>query len=187
MATTSTARLQLLKPTPGTGEKVLVQADLNDNWDKIDLLGKKASPITLPFIKRNTLDTINSATQSVLETLTVVLKTNHWYDIISSFRSNSTVAINTAPTGSAEIKYKLGASVAITDPPVARASILNCTTANPRTTFGNTFDVPADGTYTFGLCVDSGGAGNTLNISASGGPDNTGFDRGFWIKDLGEK
>jgi hypothetical protein len=36
MATSSTAKLGLVKPTPGTGEAVDVQAHLNDNWDKLD-------------------------------------------------------------------------------------------------------------------------------------------------------
>jgi hypothetical protein len=36
MATTSTTRLGLVKPTPGTGEPVDVQEHLNDNWDRVD-------------------------------------------------------------------------------------------------------------------------------------------------------
>jgi hypothetical protein len=182
---TNTARLTLYKPDPN--DNVDVNQDINANYDKVDLLGKKAEPITNPFVKRNTSDVINSATQSVLETLTVVLKTNHWYEIIAGFRYSTSVVVGNNPMASSELKFKLGGSVAITDPPLARATMINCATGPIRQTYGTTFDVPADGTYTFGNCVDSGGAGNTITILASGGTDNTGFDRCMWIKDLGEK
>lgn len=187
MVTTSTARLQLLKPTPGTGEPVLVQADLNDNWDKIDNAAVGPGKLPTVAVKRNTLDAVNSASQLVLETLTAVLKASHWYEINSYFRANSSVAIGSSPNGTVEIKYKAGGTVANSDPPLARSNIHNCNTASPSTRISMVFDVPTDGTYTFGVCVDSGTTGNTVNILASGGAGNLGFDRCFWVKDLGEK
>lgn len=36
MSTTSTTRLGIVKPTPGTGEPVNLQTQINDSWDKID-------------------------------------------------------------------------------------------------------------------------------------------------------
>lgn len=187
MATTSTARLQLLRVTPNTGEKVLVQLDLNDNWDKIDLLGARPDKLPAAPVKRNTADAVTSATDSIFDTWTGILKTNHWYEVTSEFRMNTTVAVGTNPNGVASIRLKAGATVANTDTQVVRRGIVNSTTSSYGVRLGHVFDVPADGTYTLGLSVNSGGAGNTVNILASGGTDNTGMDRCFWVKDLGEK
>jgi len=188
MATTSTARLQLLKATPGTGELVLVQPFLNDNWDKVDALGKKPEPISNPFIKRNTADAVSSGTQTVFENLTVVLKAGRWYEVAAAFRYNTTVAVGVNPTGSAVIRIKAGGGPVVnTDTAVAISSIPNCNTASPKwSVFSGPIDVTVDGTYTFGLSLDAGGV-NTLNILASGGTGNSGTDRCLWVKDLGEK
>lgn len=182
---TNTARLQLYKPD-GT-EKVLRQLDLNDNWDKLDLLGKRPEPITNPFVKRNTTDAVTSGTDSLFETLTVILKTNHWYEVRSEFRASTSVGIASSPTSTANIRFKAGGTVAIADQPVVRGQPFNCATMNPRHSLGGVFDVPADGTYTLGLTVNSGGAGNTITILPSNGTDNNGYERCFWVKDLGEK
>lgn len=184
MAPTLTSRLQLSKPDPNDFVNVLV--DLDGNYDKIDLLDKKPSPITQPFIKRNTADAVSSATDSVFETLTVDLKTNHWYEVRSEFRMNTSVAVGVNPNGVASIRFKAGVSVANTDTQLARRGVSNNTTTSYGVSIGQVFDVPASGSYTFGLSVNSGGA-NTLNILASGGADNTGIDRCFWVRDMGEK
>lgn len=185
MAPTLTSRLQLSKPDPNDFVNVLT--DLDGNYDKIDLLDKKPSPITQPFVKRNQIDTINSGTQSVLETLSIALKTNHWYELTASFRYNTSVAVGGSPTPTGEIKYKVGGTVATSDPPLCRTNMTNCNTASPRLTISTIFDVPTSATYTLGLCVDSGSGANTITMLASGGTDNTGFDRCLWVKDLGEK
>lgn len=184
MVGTSTARLTLYKPNPA--DNVDVDQDLNANMDKIDLLGKKAEPITNPFIKRNTADNVGSGTDIMFETLTVTLKANHWYQVIFSAQYNTSSAINTTPNGSGSIRLKAGGSVAIGDPAIGVGAMPNINNTSPKWTCGTTFDVPSDGSYTLGFSANSGGA-NTLNILASGGVDNTGNKRCFWVVDLGEK
>jgi hypothetical protein len=184
MVATSTPRLQLAKPDPNDFVNVLT--DLDANYDKVDLLGKNPAPITTPFIKRNTADAASSGTNVMFETLTVVLKANHWYDTIESCKYNTTLAINSTPNGTGNIHLKAGGSVAVGDPQIASGAMPNINNTSPRFTIGTTFDVPADGTYTLGFSANSGGA-NTINIIASGGTDNTGNQRCFWVRDLGEK
>ena len=36
MSSTATSRLGIIKPTPGTGEPVNLQTQINDSWDKVD-------------------------------------------------------------------------------------------------------------------------------------------------------
>lgn len=184
MVGTSTARLTLYKPNPA--DNVDVNQDLNANMDKIDLLGKKAEPITNPFIKRNSADNSASGTNVMFETLTVTLKVNHWYAVFISCKYNTSLAINTTPNGTGNIHLKAGGSVVIGDPQIATGAMPNISNTSPRFTMGETFDVPADGSYTLGFSANSGGA-NTINILASGGADNTGNQRCFWVQDLGEK
>lgn len=184
MVGTSTARLQLYKPNPA--DNVDVNQDLNANADKIDLLGKKPEPVTNPFIKRNTSDGVTSGTDTMFETLTVLLKANHWYETWFHGSANTTLAAGT-PNGAFSIRLKAGGSVAVADPAIANCGFFNVSTTSPFVTFGSPFDVPTDGTYTLGLSANSGGAGNTLNINSSGGADNTGNRRCLWVKDLGEK
>lgn len=184
MVGTSTARLQLYKPNPA--DNVDVNQDLNANYDKVDLLGKKAEPITNPFIKRNTADAVSSGTDLMFETLTVTLKANHWYEAHIHFKYNTTNAINTTPNGGYDIRLKSGGSVAVGDPSIVNGGLPNINNTSPNHHAGGTFDVPTDGTYTLGFSANSGGA-NTVNILASGGSDNTGNKRCLWVKDLGEK
>lgn len=184
MVGTSTARLTLYKPDPA--DNVDVNQDLNANADKVDLLGKNALPITNPFIKRNTADAVASGTDLMFETLTVVLKTNRWYEAGIHFRYNTANAVNTTPNGGFDIHLKAGGSVAVGDPSIVNGGLANISNTSPTHHAAGTFDVPADGTYTLGLSANSGGA-NTVNILASGGADNTGNKRCLWVKDLGEK
>jgi len=181
---TSTARLTLYKPDPN--DNVDVNQDINANYDKIDLLGRKPEPISNPFIKRNTADNAPSGTNVMFETMTLVLKANHWYQVFWSGQYNTTLAINTTPNGTGNIHLKAGGSVAVGDPQIATGAMPNISNTSPRFTVGETFDVPADGSYTLGFSANSGGA-NTINILASGGTDNTGNKRCFWVIDLGEK
>lgn len=184
MVGTSTARLGLYKPN--AADDVDVDQDLNANYDKLDLIGKKSEPITNPMVKRNAADSATSATEVLWETLTVALKTNHWYEVAWDFRYNTTVAVGVNPNGVVSIRFKAGGSVATTDPQIARKGVSNNTTTSAGKHVATVFDVPADGSYTIGCSGNSGGV-NTLNILASGGTDNTGIDRCLWVKDLGEK
>ena len=185
MVGTSTARLTLYKPDPA--DNVNVSTDLNANLDKVDLLGKKPEPITNPFIKRNTADSVTSGTDLLFETLTVALKANHWYEIQWSGQYNTSVIITNSPNGLMNLRFKAGGSVTISDTALATGTPMNNQATSPRFTLGTVFDVPADGSYTFGMSANSGSGANTLNILASGGPDNTGIRRCMWVKDLGEK
>jgi hypothetical protein len=182
---TNTARLTLYKPNPA--DTVDVNQDLNANMDKLDLLGKKAEPITNPFIKRNNADAVTSGTDLLFETLTVILKTNHWYEVQWSGQYNTSLAINTTPNSVMFIRIKAGGSVTTSDTQICKGTPPNINNSSPRFHMGTTFDVSADGTYTFGITANSGGGTNTLNLLASGGTDNTGISRCFWVKDLGEK
>jgi len=182
---TSTARLGLYKPDPN--DDVDVSQDLNANLDKLDLLGKKPEPISNPFIKRNTADAVTSGTDLLFESLTLTLKTNHWYEAMFQCQFNTSLAVNTTPNGLISIRFKAGGSVGIADQQIAKGTPPNQSNCSPRFSLGETFDVPADGSYTFGVTANSGGAGNTLNILAAGGTDNTGNARCLWVKDLGEK
>lgn len=184
MAPTLTSRLQLSKPDPDDFVNVLV--DLDGNYDKIDLLAKRPDQIPSAPVKRNTADAATSGTDQLFETWTGNLKTNHWYEMIFSFQYNTSLGINTTPNGSINIRFKSGGSVGTGDTILAKGNLPNINNTSPRYTFMHTFDVPSDGAYTFGVCANSGGA-NTLNILASGGTDNTGTARSFWIKDMGEK
>lgn len=184
MAPTFTTRLQLSKPDPNDFVAVLV--DLDANYDKVDLLGKNPSPITTPFIKRNTSDGVTSGTDSLFETLTVALKANRWYEAWFHGSANTTLAAGT-PNGAFSIRLKAGGTVVVGDPAIANCGFFNVSTTSPFVTFGSPFDVPSDGPYTLGLTANSGGAGNTLNINSSGGADNTGNRRCLWVRDLGEK
>lgn len=184
MVGTSTARLTLYKPDPN--DNVNVSTDLNANMDKVDLLGKKPEPITNPFIKRNTADAIPSGSEVLCETLTVALKANHWYEAMFQSQYNTSLAVNTTPNGVVSVRLKAGGSVTTTDPQIAIGTPPNQSNCSPRFSCGETFDVPADGSYTLGVTANSGGA-NTLNLVASGGADNTGNKRCLWVKDLGEK
>lgn len=185
MVATSTTRLQLAKPDPNDFVNVLT--DLDANYDKIDLLGRNAAPITTPFIKRNTADSVSNSADSLFETLTVSLKANHWYELQWSGQYNTALAINTVPNSLINLRFKAGGSVTASDTVLAKGTPPNINNSSPRFNIGTTFDVPSDGTYTFGMSANSGTSGNTLNILASGGPDNTGVSRCFWVKDLGEK
>lgn len=64
MATTSTPVLQLLKPTPGTTELVSVQADLNDNWDKIEAahVAVVASIFTTAYAIKSVTEVVTAST-----------------------------------------------------------------------------------------------------------------------------
>lgn len=185
MVGTNTARLTLYKPDPN--DNVNVAQDINANYDKLDLVGKKPEPISNPLIKRNTADAVTSGTDLLFETLTVVLKTNHWYEAMLQCQFNTSLAVNTTPNGLISIRLKAGGSVAISDPQIAKGTPPNQSNCSPRFSLGEPFDVPADGTYTLGVTANSGGGTNTLNILAAGGTDNTGNARCLWVKDLGEK
>ena len=185
MVGTSTARLTLYKPNPA--DDVDVNQDINANYDKIDLLGKKAEPITNPFIKRNTADAVTSGTDLLFETLTVALKVNHWYEVTWSGQYNTSVIVTNSPNGLMNLRLKAGGTVVVVDPVIATGTPMNNQATSPRFTIGTVFDVPADGSYTLGMSANSGSGANTLNILASGGTDNTGNKRCFWVKDLGEK
>lgn len=187
MATTSTSRLQLLKPTPGTGENVSVAAHLNDNWDKVDLLGKNAIGLVAAPVKRNTTDAVTSGTNSMFETLTGVFKAGRWYRVVWGFRASTSLAGSTTPNSTANVHLKAGGTVAVADPVIADANVWNQNNTNPRTTIDHIFDVPTDGTYTLGCSANSGGGTNTLTILASGGTDNTGKARILYVEDKGEK
>lgn len=185
MVGTSTSRLTLYKPDPN--DNVNVSTDLNANMDKIDLLGRKAEPITNPFVKRNNPDnTTNSVADILLETLTVALKTNHWYELIWSGQYNTSGAVGSTPNGTCRVRFKAGGSVGTADTILVEGNLASNNQTSQRANLITTFDVPADGSYTFGFCYQSGNP-STLNILASGGTDNTGIHRCMFIKDLGEK
>lgn len=188
MATTSTPRLQLLKTTPGTGELVNVALDLNDNWDKLDLLDKRGGQLLFEPVKRNTADAIPNATNVLMEVGTAVFRANRWYRVVWTFGYNTTLAVGTSPNGAVDIRLKAGGTVAITDQSIASSGIGNINTTSPRFQLEGIFDVPTDGTYTLGCTANSGGA-NTLNIVASGAasPGNTAKSRLFYVEDKGEK
>lgn len=184
MAPTLTSRLQLSKPDPNDFVQVLV--DLDANFDKIDLLGKKASPIANPFIKRNTADASNSGTNVMFDTLSLPFSANHWYDVIMMLQYNTSTATAGTPNGTGNLHLKAGGSVVIGDPIISTGNIATNNQTNPKWSTGTVFDVPTDGTYTIGFSCNAGGA-VTLNILASGGTDNTGNKRCLWVRDLGEK
>lgn len=188
MSTVNTPRLQLVKAVPGSGEPVTSGQSLWDNMDKIDALAANPAKVAAAPVKRNTADAVTSGTDLLFETWTGVLKTGHWYEANFSFRFNTSLAPNTTPNSTLAIRLKAGGTVAVGDPAIVSGSPDNVGGGVSRSTyFGGTFDVPSDGTYTLGVSANSGGAGNTLNIIAAGGIDNTGNKRCFWIKDLGEK
>lgn len=187
MATTSTSRLQLLKPTPGTGQLVSVGTDLNDNWDKVDVLGKNPTGLVFAPVKRNTADAVTSGTNSMFETGTGFFKAGHWYRVCWGFRYNTTLGSGGAPNSTGNIHLKAGGTVAVGDPIIADSNMWSQNNTNPRVTIDHIFDVPTDGTYTLGCSANSGGGGNTLNILASGGTDNTGKARILYVEDKGEK
>jgi hypothetical protein len=185
MAPTLTSRIQLSKPDPNDFVNVLV--DLDGNYDKIDLLAKRPDQVPAAPVKRNNADAVTSGTDLLFETWTGTLKTNHWYEVQFSCQYNTSLAINTTPNGNINIRMKAGGSVTVSDTRIATGTPPNINNSSPRFTIGHTFDVPSDGAYTLGVTANSGGGTNTLNIIASGGTDNTGISRVFWVKDLGEK
>lgn len=101
MSSTTTTRLGIIKPTPGTGEPVNLQTQINDSWDKIDAsIGatictaatRPASPFHGQFIRET--DTrrlyVWNATQSA------------WDQIMTpggSFTGNVTMTGNLTMTG----------------------------------------------------------------------------------------
>lgn len=184
MAPTLTSRLQLSKPDPDDFVNVLT--DLDGNYDKLDNLAKRSDQLPAAPVKRNSADAATSGTDVLFETITATLKANRWYEVTFSFQYNTTLAVNTTPNGTVNIRLKAGGSVLISDPVIAKGTPPNQSNTSPRFTFNHVFDVPSDGPYTVGVTANSGGA-NTLTIVASGGTDNTGNARCFWIKDLGEK
>ncbi len=188
MATTSTPRLQLLKPTPGSGEPVNVGLDLNDNWDKLDLLDKRGGQLMFEPVKRNTADAILNATNVLMEQGSGSFRAGRWYKVVWAFNYNTTGAVGTSPNGQTDIRLKAGGSVLISDPAVVSSGIPNINTTSPRYHLEGIFDVPIDGAYTLGCTANSGGA-NTLNILASGAtsPGNTANKRLFYVEDKGEK
>lgn len=188
MSVTSTPRLQLVKAVVGSGEAVAAGQSLWDNFDKIDTLAANPAKVSAAPVKRNTADAVTSATDSMFDTWTGVLKTGHWYEVNYSFRYNTTLAPNTSPNPTVSLRLKAGGTVLVGDPAVVQGTPDNVGGGTNRAMLmGGTFDVPVDGSYTLGASVNSGGAGNTINIIASGGTDNTGNKRCFWIKDMGEK
>lgn len=185
MAPTLTSRLQLSKPDPNDFVNVLT--DLDGNYDKIDLLAKRPDQVPAAPVKRNNADNVTSSSDSLFETWTGPLKANHWYEVQWSGQYNTSLAVNTTPNGIVNIRLKAGGSVTTSDPIIAKGTPPNINNSSPRFHMGHVFDVPTDGSYTLGVSCNSGGGTNTLNILASGGTDNTGNARCFWVKDLGEK
>lgn len=186
MAITSTARLQLVKPTPGTGEDVSVQEHLNDNWDKVDNAFVGPSKLPAAPVRRNTADSVTSATDSLFETWTGVLKANQNYKAEWAAQVNTTQAIGNLPNCSASLRLAAGASGSISDAQIAFANIPNNNATSPRYKLDTPFTVPADGTYTVSFTANSGGGTNTLNILASGGAGNLGNKRYLMVSPLGE-
>jgi len=187
MATTSTARLQLVKPTPGTGENVSVGSHLNDNWDKVDVLGKNSVGLVFAPVKRNTADAVTSGTNSMFETGTGVFKSGRWYRVVWALRWNTSLGAGTTPNPTFNIHLKAGGTVAVGDPIICDSNANNQNATNPRLQLETIFDVPTDATYTLGCSANSGGGTNTLNILASGGTDSTGKARILYVEDKGEK
>jgi hypothetical protein len=184
VAPTLTSRLQLSKPDPNDFVNVLT--DLDGNYDKIDLLGKRPDQVPSAPVKRNNADAVTNGTDLLFETWTGTLKTNHWYEVVFQCTYNTSGAINSTPNGLVSIRFKAGGSVAVGDTQLAKGTPPNINNTSPRWGISHVFDVPADGPYTLGITANSGGA-NTLNILASGGTDNTGTTRCLWVKDMGEK
>jgi hypothetical protein len=185
MATTSTARLQLLKVTPGTGEKVLVQLDLNDNWDKIDAAFVGPGKLPAAPTRRNTADSVTSGTDSLWETWTGVLKANQNYMAEWAAQCNTT-ATPATPNCTLSLRLIAGGSAAITDPQIAIANFLNTAATSLRVKIDTPFTVPTDGTYTVSFTANSGGGTNTFNVLASGGAGNAGNKRYLMVRPMGE-
>lgn len=185
MAGTSTTRLQLYKPDDA--DNVNVDTDINANMDKIDVLGKNAVGLVGAPVKRNTADAVTSGTNSMFETFTGVFKAGRWYRVCWALRYNTTLGSGGAPNSTANVHLKLGGTVAVGDPIICDGNLWSQNNTNPRKTLDTIFDVPSDGTYTLGCSANSGGGGNTLNILASGGTDNTGKARVLYVEDKGEK
>lgn len=186
MATTSTARLQLLKPTPGTGEKVLVQLDLNDNWDKIDAAFIGPSKLPSAPVRRNSADAVTSATDSLFETWTGVLKANQNYVAKWASQCNTSLGSGTTPNPAISLRLVAGATGSNADPIIATGGFTNQNSHSPRAILDSPFTVPADGTYTVSFTANSGGGTNTLNILASGGVGNAGNKRYLMVTPHGE-
>ncbi len=186
MATTSTARLQLLKPTPGTGELVNVQADLNDNWDKIDNAFVGPSKLPAAPVRRNLADAVTSGTDSIFDTWTGVLKANQNYIAKWAGECHTSLGSGTTPNPALSLRLIAGASGASTDPQIATSGFTNQNSHSPRAYLETPFTVPADGTYTVSFTANSGGGTNTLNILASGGVGNAGNKRFLMVVPAGE-
>ena len=185
MVGTSTPRLQLYKPDGN--DFVDEDQDINDNYDKIDQLGKNAVGLVAAPVKRNTADAVTSGTSTMFETITGVFKAGRWYRVSMDFRWNTSLGAGTTPNAAQAIRLKAGGTVAVGDPPICSSTTANQNATSPRVHMETTFDVPSDGTYTVGFSANSGGGTNTFNILASGGTDNTGDNRCFYVEDKGEK
>lgn len=186
MATTSTPRLQLLKPTPGTGEKVLVQLDLNDNWDKIDAAFVGPSKLPAAPARRNIADSVTSGTDSLFDVWTGVLKANQNYMAEWAAQCNSALAIGNLPNCTINMRLVAGGAASITDPIIAISNFANNNQTSPRVKVDTPFTVPVDGTYTVSITANSGTNANTFNILASGGAGNLGNKRYLMVRPMGE-
>lgn len=186
MATTSTPRLQLLKPTPGTGEKILVQLDINDNWDKIDAAFVGPGKLPAAPARRNVPDSVTSGTDSIFDTWTGVLKANQNYMAEWAAQVNTLLGVGVTPNCSVNMRLIAGGTGSITDPIIATGNIANNNQTSPRAKIDTPFTVPVDGTYTVSITANSGTGANTLNILASGGAGNAGNKRYLMVSPKGE-
>jgi len=101
MSATLTTRLGIIKPTPGTGEPVNLQTQINDSWDKID------SSIGATICTSGTRPSVPFHGQLIRETDTRRMYVwnatqSAWDQIMSaggSFASNMTMSGNLTMTG----------------------------------------------------------------------------------------
>lgn len=183
---TNTARLQLYKPTPGAGENILLQLDLNDNWDKIDAAFVGPGKIPSAPTRRNSADAVTSGTDLLFDTWTGVLKANQNYVAEWAGQCNTSLAIATTPNCTINMHLIAGGSAAVGDPTIGTTGFMNNNQTSPRVKIDTPFTVPTDGTYTVSISANSGGGTNTLNILASGGAGNAGNKRYLMVRPAGE-
>lgn len=140
----------------------------------------------LGLTKRNTLDSIPSGTNVMLETLTITgMKAARYYKAVWTFGSSGSAA--GPPNATANIHLSaVGAAVTTADPIIRQGNVINQNATNPIVVVETVFTVPTDGTYSLGCSANSGGAiTTTILASGAAGDANTANKRAFWIEDMG--